>query len=298
MQLDALRLFCAIIETGSVTAGAAKVHISQSAASQQIRAMEQRLGHQLLERGAHGVRPTSAGTMVFHAFHDMLDRYDGMVQQLQEISRSVAGIIRVATIYSVGLHDLPPYIKRFLQLHPNCGVHLEYERSDRIYEMVAQGNFDLGIVAYPQESRRLEVIPMSGDQMVVVMHPEHPLARARSVRPVDLNGQKLVAFARDIPTRRALDRLLARHQIEVEVVIELDNVETIKQSVEAELGISIIPRRCATHETEAGTLKAIPLDAEGFWRPVGILHRRGRSLPPAVQHFIALVTASGAEAVL
>lgn len=290
MQLDAMRLFCAIVEAGSITGGAARMHITQSAASQQVKALERRLNQQLLERGALGVRPTAPGDAAYQTFRDILDRFEAMERQLQEIGRVVAGAVRVATVYSVGLHDLPPYIKRFLQLHPSCRIHLEYDHADRIYEMVARGLFDIGMVAYPRENRRLGVIPLPGDHLTAIASPRHPLSRSSTIYPSDLSGQKMIAFARGIPTRRALDRLLTHYQVDMEVIMELDNVETIKRSVEAELGISIIPRRCAGREVESGTLVAIPVAAVGFWRPVGIVYRRGRPFSSALRSFITLLT--------
>lgn len=296
MHLDAMRLFCAILEAGSVTRGAARRHITQSAASQQLRTMEQQLGQKLLERSPNGVRPTPAGNAAYQAFREIIDRHAALEQQVQKIGQVVAGTLRVATIYSVGLHDLPPYVKRFLQMYPACRIHQEYHRSDRIYDMVAQGLFDIGIVAYPHETRRLAIIPISGDALDLVVYPDHPLADRKAVTPADLQGCRFVAFARDVPTRRALDRLLHQHGVEVDVVMELDNVETIKRSVEAELGVSIIPRRGAAREVDQGALVAIPIVGEGFYRTVGILHRRGRQFPPLLQHFVDLLTGgTGAE---
>lgn len=290
MHLDAMHLFCAIVETRSVTRGAARRHITQSAASQQLRAIEERLGQRLLDRGPAGVRPTAAGAAAYQVFREILDRFAALERQVQEMGQVVAGTLRVATIYSVGLHDLPPYIKRFLQLYPGCRIHQEYLRSDRIYELVAQGMFDVGVVAYAHETRGLGVIPMQGDELVLIAPPSHPLTRSTAIKPEQLNGQRFIAFARDIPTRRALDRLLHQLGVEVEIVMELDNVETIKRSVEAELGISIVPRRGATREAEAGSLAVRSLDAPGFHRPVGLLYRRGRSFPPALQQFVRLLT--------
>lgn len=291
MQLDAMRLFCAIVETGSFTRGAARNFISQSAASQQVRALEERFGQALLERGPARVRPTPAGTAAYQAFREILDRFANLEQQLQELGHAVAGTIRVATVYSVGLHELPPFVKRFLQLYPQCRVDVEYHRTDRIYDTVAQGLFDIGIVAYPSESRRLAVMQMAPDELVLIVPPGHPLSARAEVRAQDLQNSRFVAFTRDIPTRKALDRLLHRHGVDVELAMELDNIETIKRSVEAELGISIVPRRAVQREVESGSLVAVSIAGEGFWRPVGIVHRRGHPFSPALQRLVALLTA-------
>jgi DNA-binding transcriptional LysR family regulator len=291
MLLGYLQVFCDIIETKSFSKAAARNFISQPAVSQQVKALEEHFHQKLIERSPQGIYPTEAGRLFYQGARDILERYQTLERQMMDLTQTVAGTIRVATVYSVGLHDLPPYIKRFLQAYPQARIHVEYSRTNKIYEAVRQNQVDVGIVAYPQESRQLGVIPLPSDELVIIAPPSHPLAIAKE--PVDLrdlNRLPFVAFDPDIPTRKAIDRVLHDHGVEVEIVQEFDNVETIKRSVEAELGVSIIPRRCAQLEVKAGSLVVLPIANLRVERPVGVIYKRGKTFSNTLQKFIAVLT--------
>jgi DNA-binding transcriptional LysR family regulator len=124
------------------------------------------------------------------------------------------------------------------------------------------------------------------EPMVLVAHPAHRLARRRSVAPAELQGEKFVAFDRDLAIRKAIDRALKQHDVKVEVVMEFDNVETIKQAIGINAGVSILPRPTVLNESGMRTLAVMPLGLPGLVRPIGIIHRRGRRLTPVVARFI------------
>ena len=102
--------------------------------------------------------------------------------KLQEIKDIISGTIRVATIYSIGLHDLPPYIKRFLKDYPTVHVHVEYRRANQVYEDVFSNVVDLGLVAYPTKDAKLEIVSLRKDPLVLICHPQHPFAKHKSIK--------------------------------------------------------------------------------------------------------------------
>jgi DNA-binding transcriptional LysR family regulator len=106
------------------------------------------------------------------------------------------------------------------------------------------------------------------------------------VAPGDLQGEKFVAFDRDLAVRKAIDRALRQHDVQIEVVMEFDNVETIKQAIGINAGISILPRPTVLNESGMRTLAVVPLALPGLVRPIGIIHRRGRRLTPVVARFV------------
>ncbi len=290
MLLSYLRVYCDIIETRSFSKAAARNFISQPAVSQQVKAMEEHFQQRLIERSPQGIYPTEAGRIFYEAAREIVERYQALEQQMANLSQSVSGTIRVATVYTVGLHDLPPYIKKFIQTYPQARIHLEYSRTNKIYEAVRQNQVDIGIVAYPQEGRQLGVIPLPSDELVVIVSPNHPLARAgKPVALQQLHRLPFIAFDPDIPTRKATDRVLNDHGVDVEIIHEFDNVETIKRSVEAELGVSIIPRRCAQWEVRSGSLVALPIADMRIERPVGVIYKRGKNFSNTLQKFIAIL---------
>lgn len=291
MLLSYLQVYCDIIETRSFSKAAARNFISQPAVSQQVKALEEQFHQRLIERSPQGIYPTEAGRLFYEGAREIVERYQALERQMADLTQTVSGSIRVATVYSVGLHDLPPYIKKFMQAYPQARVHVEYSRTNKIYEAVRQNQVDIGIVSYPQESRQMGVIPLPSDELVIIVSPNHPLAKQGA--PVELrqlHRMPFIAFDPDIPTRKATDRVLHDQGVEVEVIQEFDNVETIKRSVEAELGVSIIPRRCARWEIRSGSLCALPIADLRIERPVGVIYKRGKSFSNTLQKFIGILT--------
>jgi DNA-binding transcriptional LysR family regulator len=289
MLLSYLRVFCDIVETGSFSKAAMRNFVSQPAVSQQVKALEEHFHQKLIERSPQGVTPTQAGKTFYEGALAILERYSLLEREMLDLTQTVSGEVRVMSIYSVGLHDLPPYVKRFVQTYPQAHLHIEYSRTNKIYESVRQNLCDFGIVAYPQESRQLGIIPLESDEMVVVANPSHPFAATQGeVMWSALEGQRFIAFTRDIPTRRALERLLEERSIGVDVVMEVDNVETIKRSVEAGVGISIVPRRTVGQEVRAGTLIAQSLEGRPP-RPIGVIFKRGKAFSLTLQRFLDIL---------
>jgi DNA-binding transcriptional LysR family regulator len=289
MQIETLKVFCDVIETQSFSKAASLNYISQSAVSQQIRALEERYGRRLIERGKRSLVPSQAGHALFQGAREILDRFRAMENRLQVLSNSVAGDLRVATVYSVGLHELPPYLQDFLKRYPAARIHLEYSRANRIYDDVSAGTVDIGIVAYPVKRSGLEVLPFREDRLVVICSPQHPLANRQEIKVEQLDRQKYIAFEKDVPTRRAVDRILRAHGCQVDVVMEFDNIETIKRAVEIDAGISVVPQMTVLSESRTGTLRAVPFAGKGYARQLGILVRRGRARTQVMERFLDLL---------
>jgi DNA-binding transcriptional LysR family regulator len=291
MHVETLKTFCDLVETGSLSRAARLNLVTQSAVSQQLRALERRYGRRLIERAPRiGARPTEAGRLVYDEIKPLVERIAGLEQRLRARSDVVAGTVRVATVYSVGLHTLPPVIKRCLADHPGVQVRLSYRRTNEVYAACLDGEVDLGIVALPARRPQVEVVPLGHDELVIVAPPGDPIARGRRCSLAALDGRPFIGFDRDIPTRRLVDSLLRRHGVQVSYVMELDNIETIKRSVEAGLGLSLLPAPTLAGEVRARTLVARS-PAEGpFRRPIGVIHRRTREFSAAGRAFLALLT--------
>ncbi|HLO02314.1 MAG TPA: LysR family transcriptional regulator [Symbiobacteriaceae bacterium] len=284
------RVFCDIIETGSFSKAALRNGLSQPAVSQQVKALETGLGQQLIDRTRGQLQLTEAGEIFYEGARAILDLHHQMAERLRDLNEEIAGTVRVATIYSIGLHELPPYLKRFIRRYPKAHLHIEYNRTNRVYEAVRQGGVDIGIVAYPRETKQIEVIPLPADELVVILPPSHPLARRpEPLRLADLNGHDFIGFEADIPTRIATDRFLGRAGVHPRIVQEFDNVETIKRSVEAELGIAIVPSRTAQAEAAAGSLVIRTVADVKLERPVGVLTRRGRAMSQTLAQFLTIL---------
>jgi LysR family transcriptional regulator, transcriptional activator of the cysJI operon len=287
MHIETLQTFCHLVEAGSFAKAAALGFVSQSAVSQQLKTLEARYGCTLIERGARRqLAPTDAGRLLYAECRELLDRFRQIETRLRTPSQELAGTVRLATVYSIGLHELPPYVSRFMKAHPHVKVHVEYSRTDKVCDACADGTVDFGIVAFPLRRSNLTVIPWHEEKLVLACAPTHRLARRRTVRLTELEGEPFIAFERDIPTRRTIDRVLRTHRVSVDTVMEFDNVETIKRSVEVGTGLSILPATTVTREARERTLATADFAEGPFTREVGIVHRRGRAISAAAREFV------------
>ena len=289
MQIETLKAFCDLAETESFTKAAQINQVTQSAVSQQISSMERLFKSLLIERSKKKFRLTREGQVLYDYSKQIIQTYDSLFNKLQEIKNIISGTIRVATIYSIGLHELPPYLKKFLKAYPTVNVHVEYRRSNQVYEDVLSNIVDVGLVAYPARDPKLEIVPLRKDTLVLVCHPQHPFAKARAVKLRDLNGQKFIGFEPDIPTRRAIDRVLKAQDVTVQHVMEFDNIETVKRAVEIDAGIAIVPRGTITQEVSKQTLAEIKIDDVELFRPLAAIHKKNKVLSPAMKQFLAVL---------
>src|ERR1022692_874873 len=184
MQIESLKVFCDLAETESFTKAAQVNEVTQSAVSQQISSLERLFKSLLIERSKKKFRLTREGQVLYDYSKQVIATYDALHSKLQEIKDIISGTIRVATIYSIGLHDLPPYLKKFLKSYPTVNVHVEYRRANQVYGNVV----DVGLVAYPTRDSKLEICPLRKDTLVMICHPQHPLAKSKSLRLKALNG--------------------------------------------------------------------------------------------------------------
>jgi len=289
MQIESLKVFCDLAETESFTKAAQINSVTQSAVSQQISSLERTFKSLLIERSKKRFRLTREGQVLYDYSKQMIGIYDGLHSKLQEIKDIISGTIRIATIYSIGLHDLPPYLKKFLKLYPTVNVHVEYRRANQVYEDVLGNVVDLGLVAYPSRDHKLEIFPLRKDPLVLVCHPQHPLAKQKSVKMKILSGQKFIGFQPDIPTRKALDKILKENSVEVQYVMEFDNIETVKRAVEIDAGVAIVPQTTVVQEVAKNTLAQVQLDDGDFFRPLAAIYKKSKVLTPAMKQFLAIL---------
>ena len=289
MQMSSLKVFCDLAETESFTKAAQINGVTQSAVSQQISALERQFKAMLIERSKKKFRLTREGEILYDYSKRITQVYEELQNKFQEVRDIVSGTIRVATIYSIGLHDLPPYMKKFLKGFPTVKIHVEYRRANQVYDDVLGNVVDLGLVAYPNKDPRLEVVPLRKDRMVLVCHPQHPFAKLKTVPLGSLNRQKFIGFEPDIPTRKAIDRIFKEHNVVVQTVMEFDNVETVKRAVEIDAGISILPQTTIAQEVAKQTLVQLAFEGQEFHRPLAALFKKNKVLSPAMKQFLAIV---------
>ena len=286
MQLESLRLYCDVVRLHSFSRAAELNAVSQSAASQSIQQIELHLGAALIDRTKRPFVITPEGEAFYGACRTLLDGWEKAKAEIGAVKARVDGTVRVAAIYSVGLHDVSRHMQRFMSLYPEARVELECLHPHKVVEAVIRDQADVGIMSYPPTDRALTVVALRQEPMAFVAHPAHPLARRRVVLPAQLNGEPFVAFDRELTIRKAIDRALRQQNVRVDIRMEFDNIETIKQAIMIKAGVSILPRHTVQMEAGVRTLVVIPLGIPDLVRPVGIIHRRQKPLTPTASRFI------------
>jgi DNA-binding transcriptional LysR family regulator len=281
MTFEALYLYRDVIAAGSFSSGAASRRVSQSAASQTVRQLEHELGVKLIDRTQRPFTVTPEGRKFYDASVALIDQYEKARAEVARQGESVEGTARVAVIYSVGLQDMGYYTQKFNARYPQARIRMAFLHPNEVVEAVVNDAADLGILSFPPALRSLEVIAWREEPMVFVCRPDHRLARRRMVMAKDMASEKFIAFDKNLTIRKAIDKALRKRGVRVNVAMEFDNIETIKQAIVTQPGVGILPKPSVSQEIEKGTMAAVPIEMTELVRPVGIIHRKGKLLTPA-----------------
>jgi DNA-binding transcriptional LysR family regulator len=289
MQIETLKIFCDLAELQSFSKTADRHFLSQSAISQQLAQLELAYKCQLINRKKRPIELTKEGQLFYTAAIDILERHEQLRSELNALKSSTDSRINVAAIYSIGMHTLPDYIKKFMVKYPKVNVNIEYFRASKIYELILAGEADIGLVAIPKQDKRMDVYEFEDEPLVLACSPKHPLSRESQVDIHQLQFERFIGFEKDTPTRIWIDNIFERYNIVLRPAMEFDNVETIKRAVEINSGISILPQTVILQEVNDGSIKTVGFSNEDFIRPTGIIVRKSKLLGQTGRYFIELL---------
>ncbi len=289
MHLRNVSIFCDVVARRSFSKAAQANNVSQSSASQAVLMLEKRLGTELIDRSKRPLELTPAGKVYFNGCRKLLDSFREIEDKVRRLQNKVVGTLHVAAIYSIGLLQMDAYVRRFEELYPDVTLELEYAHPDEVYARVINDEADLGLVSFPRDRGETAAIPWQEQEMVAVVPPAHPLAPEQRIRPEELNGQRFVAFTPELIIQKQIERWLKRAKVSVECVLEFDNIENIKRAVEIGSGIALLPLPTVMDEVESGSLAAIHVAGANWMRPLGIVHKRQKSLTTAAAKFVELL---------
>lgn len=298
MELYQMKLFVDLANAGNFTKVANENYVTQAAVTLQIRKLESELGVRLFHRTTRSVTLLEAGQRLLPYAREILQKADEASLAVRDTKDEVTGLVRIASVHSVGLYEMPPYIKQFLKKYPLVSLRIDYRNSDAIYRSLHDNDIDIGIVAYPSEMPRLECIPFLSDHLVLVCRLDHPLAQKKKLQLRDLEGQPFVQFSEDTPTRRATDAIMAEHGISVNVRMECDNIEVLKQMVEIGFGIALLPNHAITESDRITGLCGLELADMRIERPLGILMLKNAPRFKAMRAFLETLRTAQTDQVI
>lgn len=290
MDLAHLQLFRDIVTVRSISRAAAINGITQSAASQAVQELERLFDAQLLDRSRRPLEVTDAGRLFYDMSRDVLRRRQEFETELEQIRGVKSAQVRVAAIYSVGLSEMARLELEFANRLPGGEVKVEYLRPEKIYQAVADDRVDLGLVSYPESSRDIAALMWRKEKMTAAMAPEHPLASHKKITPADMNGCEFIGFDEELPISSHIDRYFRDHNVKVDVTLRFDNIQSMKEAIRFGQALSVLPELMLHPEIEEGRLRSVPL-LHPLFRPLGILHRRRRTLNRATQVFLDVLRA-------
>lgn len=289
MDFDQLTTFAEVVRQRSFSRAGEKVFLSQSAVSAQIRQLEEEYGEKLLDRAGKFVRLTPAGEVLLEYAQRLMTLRNESKRAVADQASTPRGVLTVGANEATCLYVLPEIFTEYHRMYPSVQIAIYRNFSHKIIERVEDGTIDTGIVTLPVKSPSLHVHPIFRDRIMLMTSVDNPLARRQSVKIGDVAGQPLI-FPRTGFTRQMLDKFFRPYRAQIRVTMELPSIAMIKRFVAAGLGVSLISSRFAMDEVNAGQAALIPIEGVELWRELGLIYRRGRSLPRATTAFINLLT--------
>lgn len=289
MNLRDLELFCEVALRGSFSKAAKTHNISQPAASEIVKAIEEHLGCELLNRAIRPLELTPEGRIYYDGCRELLDSYRRLEDRILQRRDKVVGPVRVASIYSVGLLQMDCYVKEFERLYPDAALDLQYVHPQDVLAKVLNEEVDLGLMSFAPRRPDLVYETWQDQKVVVVVAPQHRLADRSSVRVSELDGESLVSFTPELRMRQEIDRWLKQAKVAVNVVHTFDNIENIKRAVEVGSGLGLLPVTTVRREVEIGSLVALELKDVNWVRRLDIIYRRTKPFTTAISRFLELL---------
>lgn len=285
-DLTDLRLFLHVVEAGSITAGAERMHLAVAAASTRIRNMEIELGTPLLNRERQGVTTTPAGRTLVHHARLILQQAERMRGELGEYADGLKGHVRLLSNTNALTEFLPEPLSNFLTSHPQVNIDLEERLSDEIVAAIADGKADLGIVAGTEDVTGLEVFPFRTDRFMLVAAPGHPLAGSGRMPFADALDYDFVGLDQASSLQRFLSDKAERIGRRLKLRVQLRSFDAVCRLVECHVGIGVVPETTALRCMQSMKLSLIELSDEWALRNLMICVRSLTDLPIYAQDLV------------
>jgi len=296
MNLHHLSIFYAIAETGSLTASADKLRISQPALSRELKVFENRLGVTLFERHAKGMRPTQAGEVLRHYAARLFDLEHAAEAAMREIAGALRGRLSIGASNTIGTYVLPRVLAAFRRERPEVQVTVFVGNTEQVSQGVGDSRFMLGFIEGPLHVEGLTATVFQQDEIVPVASAGHPLLAKRRLTAADLSGQPLLVRERGSGTRELIAETLRRHGIREGASMEFGNTEALKRAAVHGGGIAWLPRISMVNELRDGSLEELPLKALRIIRPLMALTRPASPVDPLATAFLELLGRPAADA--
>jgi DNA-binding transcriptional LysR family regulator len=289
MEFSQLEFFVTVVEEGSFSKAALRVYRTQPAVSIAIRRLEEEIGAPLFERSQKTPVLTQAGELLYDYAKRILSLRDQTVNVVAELKSLRRGRVRIGANESTSLYLLPHLILEYRALHPDVMVEIFRQSSERLSREVLDRNVDFALMAFEPVDGDLESFPVLRDELVLITHPEHYLAKLKSVAVEELGNEPFLAHNVKTGSRYKVMETFAQHHTPLNITLELATVETIKRFVQLKIGLAFVPRMCVSEELERGSLVSVPVEDLTYMRTLWVTHRRGMTFSHAAEAFLEIL---------
>jgi DNA-binding transcriptional LysR family regulator len=285
LDIAALRAFIAVADSGSFSHAAKQLYLTQPAISKRVASLEDELDAKLFDRIGRSVTLTEAGRALLPRARGILVELEDSVRAISNLSGKVHGTLRFGTSHHIGLHRLPPALRRFTQQHPQVRLDIHFMDSEAACLAVEHGELELGIVTLPPEpSACLRIRPVWPDPLSIVVSRDHPLTSKPSVKLSDLAQHPAILPAVNTYTRQIAERAFSEIGLKLDIALSTNYLETIKMLVAVGIGWSLLPTTMLDAQLRQLAVKQLSLQ-----RMLGIVHHRERTLSNAALALIGLL---------
>ena len=289
MDLAQLEIFLSIAEEKSFSRAAEKMSRTQPALSIAIKRLEEELGETLFDRSSKSGTLTEAGRILLSYAQKMINLRAEAVEAVGELRGMFRGRLTIGANESTSLYLLPPLLLEYRQRHPSIKIEVYRNVSERIPSEVLERNLDFGFLSYDPLLPSLESLKVYNDELVLVVPPKHRLTKQKVVTVRDLGGEQFVAHNVKTPARTRIFELFAQHRTPLNICVELATLDTIKDFVQRQVGIAILPRLAVRDELASGKLIEVPVKGMKIEKMLRLVYRREQSLSHAAKSFLEIV---------
>ena len=289
MEIRQLRAFVAIAESGTFTAGALRVHVTQAAISMQIRQLENEIGAKVFVRAPRHVILTEAGEQLLRRARHILREHDAAIDEIAELAGAERGRLRIGSASAMVLTEqLPSILKELRKQHPAAEISVTSGTSEVLVDQILAGEVDVAFVSLPVDVRGIKTERLSEDQLVAIASPRHKLAKQRTISAYTLAGERLILGERGGNTRRLIDQFFAQAGVSLHVAMELSRQQAIKRMVEEDMGVGIVPLQSVKDEVDKGKLIRWWIEGAQINWELGIAQLSNGYDSPIMQKFVSL----------
>jgi DNA-binding transcriptional LysR family regulator len=289
VEIRQLRAFVAIAETGTFTAGALRVHVTQAAISMQIRQLETEIGARVFVRAPRHVILTEAGEQLLRRARHILREHDAALDEIGELAGAERGRLRIGSASAMVLTEqLPAILKDLRKQHPAAEISVTSGTSEVLVDQILAGEVDIAFVSLPVDVRGIKTERLSEDQLVAIASPHHRLSKQKTISAYTLAGERLILGERGGNTRRLIDQFFAQAGVTLRVAMELSRQQAIKRMVEEDMGVGIVPLQSVRDEVERGKLIRWWIEGAQINWELGIAQLSNGYDSPIMQKFVAL----------